>query len=135
RNIARWASSASTEHCRGFAFARTETENAPGALIMAQDATATHYNRYPGTFRTVQLYAGCVFGGRPLGILSFGCSHGLELATLKACFPDASIFGCDVNESALADAARVHDSICVFKSVPEAIRAFGPFDIVFAMSV
>ncbi|AGK58021.1 hypothetical protein HYPDE_31733 [Hyphomicrobium denitrificans 1NES1] len=100
---------------------------------MAQRETATEYNRYPEVFRIVQAYARANFGDRHLRILSFGCSHGLEIATLKAYFPCAAIFGCDVNEPALATAARMNATI--FRSSSEAISAFGPFDIIFAMSV
>jgi hypothetical protein len=101
---------------------------------MAQQKTATEYNRYPEVFKTVQTYARENFGDRPLRILSFGCSYGLEIATIKTYFPDAAVFGCDVNEPALAIAAAITGA-SIFRSSPEAISAFAPFDIIFAMSV
>jgi hypothetical protein len=101
---------------------------------MAQQETATEYDRYPDVFRTAQIYAGSHFGDKPLRILSFGCSYGLEMATLRAYFPTASIFGCDVSEDAMRRAALLPGA-CVFRSTGEAIAAFGPFDMIFAMSV
>lgn len=102
---------------------------------MAQDAIATAYNRYPDVFRTVRIFADQYFGVKPLRILSFGCSSGQELATLRAYFPDAALFGCDVNEKAMREAARVSHDSRIFRSNPNAISAFGPYDVIFAMSV
>jgi SAM-dependent methyltransferase len=101
---------------------------------MAQLQTTTWENRYSEVFQTVQIYR------RQLGlkgiprILSFGCSHGQELRTLKAYFPEAALFGCDVNSEALANSARI-PGCTIFRSSRQAIEAFGPFDVITAMSV
>jgi SAM-dependent methyltransferase len=107
----------------------------------AQVATSTLNNRYPGIFRTVQgriaQKFGADLGGNRLKILSFGCSDGSEISSLRSYFPEALIFGCDVNEEALgaASEALFMDEAFLFRSSSEAILRYGPFDVVFAMSV
>ncbi|NKC30391.1 class I SAM-dependent methyltransferase [Falsiroseomonas selenitidurans] len=71
----------------------------------------------------------------PLRILSFGCSIGEELVTLRVLFPEAEIFGCDIDPLALKVAqARVGHLANVFKSDEAAIAARGPFDLICAFS-
>lgn len=101
---------------------------------MAQLQTKTWVNRYPDVFRTVQLFQAQYSSTACPRILSFGCSSGEELQSIRNYFPTAAIFGCDVNRAALAEAAKV-DGCTVFLSTPEAIKAFAPFDVIFAMSV
>ena len=68
-------------------------------------------------------------------VLSFGCSLGDELATLKAFFPGGDILGCDVNPHALEVAQRSMGSFAdVFRSTPDAIRDRGPFDVICAFN-
>jgi chemotaxis methyl-accepting protein methylase len=108
---------------------------------MLQRNTTTAFNRYPGIFRTIkarmfQKYGPALKGGA-LRVLSFGCSTGEELSTLRAYFPDATIFGCDANSAALQiakDSARKSAAI-LFPSEARHIQSFAPFDIIFAMSV
>jgi len=107
----------------------------------AQVATWTANNRYPGIFRTVQARVSQVRGpgcsqGR-LKILSFGCSTGSEISTLRSYFPEAAIYGCDINAAALRQASEslLMDEAVLFRSSPENIGRYGPFDVVFAMSV
>jgi hypothetical protein len=107
----------------------------------AQVPTSTSNNRYPGIFRTVQgriaQKFGADLGGNRLKILSFGCSNGSEISSLRSYFPEALIFGCDVNDEALgaASEALFMDEAFLFRSSSEAILQYGPFDVVFAMSV
>lgn len=54
----------------------------------------TAANRYPGIFRFVQLQLAEVKRPR---ILSFGCSTGQEVFTLREYFPDAMLTGIDIN--------------------------------------
>jgi SAM-dependent methyltransferase len=109
--------------------------------MSAQHLTNTAPNRYPEVFRTlrarVEQVRGADLGQGDLRILSFGCSVGFEMKTLRAYFPDASIFGCDTSSEALHRARRNlrEDAGVVFYSTPQAIDAFGPFDIILAMSV
>ena len=108
---------------------------------MAQRLTNTAPNRYPDIFRTlrarVEAVRGKELGAGNLRILSFGCSAGFEMLSLRAYFPDASIFGCDTSAEALYRARRNlrEDAGITFYSTPDAIDAFGPFDIIMAMSV
>jgi SAM-dependent methyltransferase len=108
--------------------------------VVAQIKASTAFNRTPGIFLTAQHWALQRFGagmnhGR-LRILSFGCSSGLELMTLRVYFPSAMIFGCDLmstdrfhKRSHAGKAARY------FESSPENISQHGPYDMIFAMSV
>jgi hypothetical protein len=108
---------------------------------MAQKLTNTAPNRYPGIFRTMRARIaetrGPDLGGGELRILSFGCSAGFEMLSLRAYFPDATIFGCDQSPDALDRARRNlrEDAGIVFYSTPEAVAAFGPYDMILAMSV
>ena len=106
-----------------------------------QVATWTSNNRYPGIFRAAQSRVRQKFGpdlgaGR-LRVLSFGCSTGNEVAALRSYFPEALIFGCDVNQQALGEARRSlqFDEAQIFESSPENIAKYGPYDVIFAMSV
>jgi trans-aconitate methyltransferase len=106
-----------------------------------QAETWTSNNRYPGVFRTLQARIaqkiGVGLGQGKLKVLSFGCSTGSELSSLRCYFPEALLYGCDVNAAALHSAvdALVMDEAVVFESTPENIRRHGPFDIILAMSV
>lgn len=68
-------------------------------------------------------------------ILSFGCSIGDELATLRVLFPQAEIHGCDIDEAALA---RAQDSVGhlagIFLSDETEILRRGPYDLICAFS-
>lgn len=98
---------------------------------MAQIANSTSFNRYPEIFSTAK----AVLSDRSsLRILSFGCSFGHEMVTLRRYFPDAEILGCDINREAMA-AAELQKIGTVFHSSPENILANSPFDAIFAMSV
>lgn len=73
---------------------------------------------------------------RDLSILSFGCSTGEELLSMKALFPGARLFGCDVDWHNLLKArALLGNDALVFQSSDAAIRAHGPFDIILCNSV
>jgi SAM-dependent methyltransferase len=73
---------------------------------------------------------------RNLSILSFGCSTGEELVTLRALFPGATLFGCDVDWHNLQAArALVGDSATVFESRGDAVAEHGPYDAIICNSV
>lgn len=70
-----------------------------------------------------------------LNILSFGCSVGDELATLRAMFPRARVQGCDINTEVLEIANATMGHLAeIFLSSEAEIRAHGPFDLVCAFS-
>ena len=111
------------------------------AAMKAQSSPTRRPIADSDVFRTlrarVEQVRGADLGQGDLRILSFGCSIGFEMKTLRAYFPDASIFGCDTSIEALGAAQRNlrEDPGIVFYSTPQAIDAFGPFDIILAMSV
>ncbi|MEM6489304.1 MAG: class I SAM-dependent methyltransferase [Pseudomonadota bacterium] len=106
-----------------------------------QQSTATLFNRYAEVFRvlraSVEMAHGPSLRGADLRILSFGCSTGAEMLTARAYFPDATILGCDVDETALGVAAEAleEDGGRVFASDAATIAALAPFDIVLANAV
>ncbi len=71
-----------------------------------------------------------------LAILSFGCSTGEELSTLRALFPNARLFGCDIDWLNLRMARSLMGADAViFDSTAEQIRLHGPYDIIVCNSV
>ncbi|GHA84880.1 hypothetical protein GCM10009069_05000 [Algimonas arctica] len=106
--------------------------------MRAQFSSATFFNRYPHIFQAAQqIAARDLPTDRPLRILSFGCSIGEEILSLRLHFPDAEIFGCDINQTVLASGAEIfrQADATAFLSTHAAIRDHGPFDIITAMSV
>jgi|GEM_PF-3672757 len=74
--------------------------------------------------------------GLPRRILSFGCSEGYECLTLAKVFPDADIFGCDINPDMIAAATRrCNGAARIFPSSAQALSQHGPFDLITAMNV
>jgi hypothetical protein len=109
---------------------------------MFQKITSTDFNRYPGVFKTVQAAMraqhGIGLNGSRLRILSFGCSEGHEMQSIRCYFPHAMIYGCDVNKEVLRRArkATATDRFAhVFFSEASSIVENGPYDLIFAMSV
>lgn len=69
-------------------------------------------------------------------ILSYGCSEGFECLDIRSLFPDARIFGCDINETALESAhERCPADITLFFSNDANLRLHGPYDVVVAFNV
>lgn len=97
--------------------------------------THTELNRYPYLFRRISEYYSVIPRYRPLRILSFGCSTGEEILTLRKHFPSANLFGCDINESVLNVAATKCADAQIFLSTPDNIKAHGPFDVILCLSV
>ncbi|MEI4884199.1 class I SAM-dependent methyltransferase, partial [Klebsiella pneumoniae] len=78
------------------------------------------------------------FSGQPeVRILSFGCSTGEEVLTLRRYFPHASIVGAELNRRSLTICERlnVDDRIQFTFSRHDLIARHGPFDAVFCMAV
>lgn len=72
-------------------------------------------------------------GVRALRILSFGCSIGEELASLKFFFPESNVLGCDINDSALALAQKSAGNFAeIFVSDERSIRQHGPYHLILA---
>lgn len=75
---------------------------------------------------------------QPKKILSFGCSIGDEVGSIRAFFPEARIFGCEA-DSRLLEIARLtfqHDrDVTIFSSTFEHIADHGPYDLIVASAV
>jgi SAM-dependent methyltransferase len=100
-----------------------------------QASNSTRMDRYPAIFRVAKAAA----GSEPTRILSYGCSTGEEPLTLaRKYFPNAQILGVDISDEALEQArvrtANTHN-VRIARSSESTISEFGPYDIIFAMSV
>lgn len=73
---------------------------------------------------------------KDLSILSFGCSTGEELLTIRTLFPNASLFGCDIDWHSLQAArALCGQGATIFQSSDKEIMRHGPFDVILCNSV
>jgi hypothetical protein len=104
----------------------------PDTLL--QPNNTTNLNRYPEIFAAARATLG---DSKALRLLSFGCSTGEEVITLRKYFPDAQIVGCDINQHNLDICnEKVTDQNTRFiKSTPDKLSACGPFDAIFCMAV
>ncbi|MEM7329356.1 MAG: methyltransferase domain-containing protein [Pseudomonadota bacterium] len=99
-----------------------------------QTSALTALDRYPEVFaRAKGLLAAHPFPR----ILSFGCSTGEEVLTLRQYFPDATIVGAELNRSRLRKCRqRISDPDTSFvKSTENNIKKSGPYHAIFAMAV
>ncbi len=64
-----------------------------------QTTSLTYMDRYPTIFSACRYYFD---GKQDLKILSYGCSTGEEVLTLRRYFPNAHIIGADINKHSLA---------------------------------
>ena len=99
-------------------------------LRRAQNQTHTHLFRRADVLRTAREVL------RPpperrLKILSFGCSTGEEIVTLRLVFPHAEIFGCEIDPETRAIAKRSVGHIApILESDEATLAAHGPFDLI-----
>lgn len=99
-----------------------------------QTTSLTYMDRYPDIFSACRNY----FKNKPdLKILSYGCSTGEEVLTLRKYFPHAHIIGAEINKSSLAKCRKlpVDDKITFVYSTDQEIQKHGPYDAVFCMAV
>lgn len=99
-----------------------------------QTTPLTFMNRYPKIFSACQEY---FKGKEDLKILSYGCSTGEEVLTLRNYFPTAQIIGADINKRSLEACRKlpVDDKISFIYSTPSEIQKHGKFDAIFCMAV
>lgn len=99
-----------------------------------QTTPFTMMNRYPAIFSKCRNYLN---DGRKLNILSFGCSTGEEVLTLRHYFPSARIVGAEINKRSLSICKRlpVDTNINFVYSTIEELQRYGPFDAMFCMAV
>ena len=106
-----------------------------------QPVNDTRPDRYPGIFRFVQTaLADDPLAGHPLVLLSFGCSTGEEVFTLRRYFPAARIKGVDINPANIAIGKRrlaeQGDPGIRFECAEStAGEATGAYDAIFCMAV
>jgi SAM-dependent methyltransferase len=102
-----------------------------------QTYSYTRPDRYPWLF---EFAAGQLGAQRPLSILSFGCSRGDEVFSLRKYFPRATLKGIDVNPRNIARClARVrveklHD-MTFATAASTAGEATGSYDAIFCLAV
>ncbi|QAY66784.1 methyltransferase domain-containing protein [Paenibacillus protaetiae] len=99
-----------------------------------QTSSTTFMNRYPAIFTAAKNY----FAGKPnLNLLSYGCSTGEEVLTLRQYFPNARIIGAEINKRSLhiCRSLPVDDQIAFIKSTSEELAKHGPYDAIFCMAV
>ena len=94
-----------------------------------QVTTVTAEDRYPELFDLASTLA-----PNAARILSFGCSTGEELDSIRQRFPHAHIVGAEINPRARRAAARKAAADDAMRVVPPKDIA-GPFDIIFALAV
>ena len=99
-----------------------------------QTTALTGMNRYPTIFSEASRQLRNLPHPR---LLSFGCSTGEELLSLRMYFDSALIYGFEINAASLAIArSKPLDQFTkVLKSSPRALMRHAPYDAVFCMAV
>lgn len=102
--------------------------------LLHQTTALTWIDRYP------EIFAACRdhFVDDPkIKILSFGCSSGEEVITLRRYFPCAHIVGAEINRESLAMCRKqpIDDGMSFVVSDPRSIAKLGPYDLIFCMAV
>lgn len=108
--------------------------NFTGFSTMFQTFGTTRFDRHPQMFTAAR----DAMRGRPVKkLLSYGCSTGEEAFSLSGYFPEARIYGTDINKDRLkiAQANNRDSRVTFFLSNPKNLRHHGPYDLIFAMSV
>jgi trans-aconitate methyltransferase len=107
----------------------------PAGLMQPSNVTAP--DRYPETFAFVQAQLGV---DSVVNILSFGCSTGEEVFSLRHYFPRAAIKGVDANPGNIAVCRRrlksVNDANITFEAAATlAAESAAAYDAIFCMAV
>lgn len=101
---------------------------------MIQTSSATKKNRYPKLFQTVAMELGGISNPK---ILSFGCSSGEEVFSIKEYIPDAELTGVDINHRAIRIAKKrtPKGPFHFFHYLEEGWTNADHYDCIFAMAV
>ena len=101
---------------------------------LQQTTPFTSMDRYPVIFNGCKDY---FEGKKNIKILSYGCSTGEEVLTLRKYFPDATIIGADINKHSLKICRKlpIDDKMAFIYSHPKEIKKYGQFDLVLCMAV
>ncbi len=99
-----------------------------------QVAARTRLDRYPEIFAACRDHFG---ENASVKLLSFGCSTGEEVITLRRYLPAATIVGSEINARSLAACRQltVDDRITFVRSDAANISAHAPYDAIFCMAV
>lgn len=99
-----------------------------------QYTTFTLLDRYPRHFAAAQTELSDITAP---AILSFGCSSGEEVVSLRRHFPTARLVGAEINPVQLAACAQLpaDPQITFIRSTHDAITELGPYDAIFCMAV
>jgi hypothetical protein len=102
--------------------------------VVHQTTPDTWLDRYPRIFAACQTH---LCERKDLRILSFGCSTGEEVLTLRRYFPSAFITGAEINRRSLAICRKreVDKRISFVYSERTILAQHGPFDAIFCMAV
>ncbi len=102
--------------------------------VLHQTTSLTWLDRYPQIFSSCREY---LHGRHRLRLLSFGCSTGEEVLTLRTYFPTATIVGAELNRRSLRACRRlpVDDKIRFEYSDDSVLEAAGPYDAIFCLAV
>ena len=99
-----------------------------------QTTPLTAMNRYPKIFSACKDY---LSDKKDVKILSYGCSTGEEVVTLRSYFENANIVGADVNSHSLKICRNrnLDNKIKFIFSKPSELRKYGKYDAIFCMAV
>ena len=99
-----------------------------------QTTPATCLNRFPVIFTACKNYFD---KKKEIKILSFGCSTGEEVITLRHYFPDATIVGAEINQNSLeiCQKRKLDSKMLFIDSTDRNIQINGPYDAIFCMAV
>lgn len=99
-----------------------------------QTTSLTCMNRYPEIFKACRDYFN---NKKELTLLSYGCSTGEEVLTLRQYFPQANIIGADINKHSLARCKKlmVDDKVTFIYSKKSELLKYGKYDAIFCMAV
>lgn len=99
-----------------------------------QKSTFTKLNRYPTIFKICKDY---IKNDKTRNILSFGCSTGEEVYTLRKQFPHSIIYGTDINKYCLKKAKKNfnHPNNIFLHSLSKEFKKLTNLDIIFCLAV
>jgi hypothetical protein len=99
-------------------------------MLQNQLSTITYKNRYPKLFQLASFLL-----NRSGKVLSFGCSSGAEVRTLrKRYFINSTVHGIDINKELIAENIEENDDQFV-KYFDDMANVDNDYDIIFCMSV
>jgi hypothetical protein len=104
-----------------------------GARQVHQISAVTALDRYPDIFQACVTY---MKGNPSPNILSYGCSTGEEVVTLRHYFPGAKLVGAEINPYSLEQCLeRKVDPDIQFVKPGRRLQRLAPFDAIFCMAV